>query len=224
MTTAALIVDGRTTAVLTEGADALAAALPNAQRRTIAAQGHDANATALAPVLREYFTGTTEPGGAHHKQSVSIHNDKRLVTAETDLTFARDSTTMQHAFGHDIPLTLNDASDGRRLALIVYDMQAGIVSQIATGAAITGRVLEVLESARSAGVRVVFTRHMSLPNEIAGASALRTAGAQPRSRASLPADASQMAWVAPSAGMRSTAVPSPWVAWPLSRAAVTRRW
>jgi nicotinamidase-related amidase len=82
---------------------------------------------------------------------------------------------MQHAYGLDIPLTLDDACDARRMALIVYDMQAGVVAQIATGAEITGRVLEVLESARSAGVRIVFTRHMSLPNELAGASALRTA-------------------------------------------------
>jgi nicotinamidase-related amidase len=59
-------------------------------------------------------------------------------------------------------------------------MQVGVVGQIAAGAEVTGRVLEVLASARSAGVRVVFTRHVSLPNEVAGASALRTAMAWQR--------------------------------------------
>ena len=82
---------------------------------------------------------------------------------------------MQHAYGLDIPMTVDDACDPRRMALIVYDMQVGVVRQIATGAEITARVLDVLESARGAGVRTFFTRHMSLPNEVAGASALRTA-------------------------------------------------
>jgi biuret amidohydrolase len=87
---------------------------------------------------------------------------------------------MQHAGGLEIPTTLEDACDPDRLALIVYDMQVGVVSQIAAGAEVTDRVLDVLESARSAGVRVFFTRHMSLPNEVAGASALRTAMAWQR--------------------------------------------
>jgi nicotinamidase-related amidase len=82
---------------------------------------------------------------------------------------------MQHAYGLDIPITLDDACEPSRMALIVYDMQVGVVSQIAASAEITSRVLEVLESARAAGVRVFFTRHMSLPNEVAGASALRIA-------------------------------------------------
>jgi len=87
---------------------------------------------------------------------------------------------MQHAYGLDVPLTLEDACDPGRMALIVYDMQVGVVGQIANGHAVTERVLAVLESAREAGVRVVFTRHMSLPNEVAGASALRTAMAWQR--------------------------------------------
>src|SRR5438094_2257474 len=87
---------------------------------------------------------------------------------------------MQHAYGLDVPLTLEDACDPGRMALIVYDMQVGVVGQVANGHAVTERVLAVLESAREAGVRVVFTRHMSLPNEVAGASALRTAMAWQR--------------------------------------------
>ena len=37
---------------------------------------------------------------------------------------------MQRAFGLDIPQTLEDICDPTRLALVVYDMQVGIVKQI----------------------------------------------------------------------------------------------
>jgi nicotinamidase-related amidase len=87
---------------------------------------------------------------------------------------------VERGYGLDIPLTLDDACEPGRMAVLVYDMQVGVVGQIATAAEVTSRVLEVLESARGAGVRVFFTRHMSLPNEIAGASALRTAMAWQR--------------------------------------------
>ena len=82
---------------------------------------------------------------------------------------------MQRAFGLNIPQTLEDVCDPKRLALIVYDMQVGIVNQIGNGAEITARVLQVLEAARATGIRVFFTRHMSLPKELAGVSQLRTA-------------------------------------------------
>ncbi|HEY2789001.1 MAG TPA: hypothetical protein VGI72_06055 [Gaiellales bacterium] len=39
------------------GADALAAILPDAQRLTLAGQTHDVAAEALAPVLRDLFSG-----------------------------------------------------------------------------------------------------------------------------------------------------------------------
>jgi len=87
---------------------------------------------------------------------------------------------MQWAFGLNIPQTLDDICDPARLALIVYDMQVGIVKQIENGWQITDRVLQVLKAARNAGVRVVFTRHMSLPRELMGASQLRTAMAWQR--------------------------------------------
>lgn len=50
-----LVLDGATSAWLSEGADALADALPNARRRTLAGQQHDVQAVALAPVLIEFF-------------------------------------------------------------------------------------------------------------------------------------------------------------------------
>jgi nicotinamidase-related amidase len=87
---------------------------------------------------------------------------------------------MQKAFGLNIPQTLDDVCDPTRLALVVYDMQAGIVKQIENGAQITGRVLQVLEAARKVGIRVFFTRHMSLPKELMGVSQFRTAMAWQR--------------------------------------------
>jgi alpha-beta hydrolase superfamily lysophospholipase len=58
LTTPTLVIDGGTTPALAEGADALAAALPNARRLTIAGQQHDVNAGPLAPVVLDYFTST----------------------------------------------------------------------------------------------------------------------------------------------------------------------
>jgi nicotinamidase-related amidase len=87
---------------------------------------------------------------------------------------------MQRAFGLNIPQTLDDVCDPARLALIVYDMQVGIVNQIENGQQITDRVLQVLDTARKAGVRVFFTRHMSLPKELMGVSQFRMAMAWQR--------------------------------------------
>jgi len=80
---------------------------------------------------------------------------------------------MQRAFGLDIPQTLEDICDPTRLALVVYDMQVGIVKQIENGQQITDSVVQVLEAARKARVRVFFTRHMSLPKELMGVSQFR---------------------------------------------------
>jgi nicotinamidase-related amidase len=87
---------------------------------------------------------------------------------------------MQQALGLRIPQTLEDVCDPTRLALVVYDMQVGIVRQIENGSEITSRVLEVLRAAREAGIRVLFTRHMSLPKELMGVSQLRMAMAWQR--------------------------------------------
>jgi nicotinamidase-related amidase len=83
--------------------------------------------------------------------------------------------SMQRAFGLSIPQTLEDVCDPARLALIVYDMQVGIVKQIKNGAEITAKVLDVLTAARQAGIRVFFTRHMSLPKELMGSFQMRMA-------------------------------------------------
>ena len=87
---------------------------------------------------------------------------------------------MEQCFGLTIPQTLEEICDPTRVALIVYDMQVGIVSQLPDGMTMVQRVAEVRQAARDGGVRVLYTRHMSLPKEVAGASQLRTAMAWQR--------------------------------------------
>jgi nicotinamidase-related amidase len=87
---------------------------------------------------------------------------------------------MEHVFGLDIPRALGEVCDPKRITLLVYDMQVGIVSQIKNGREITARVTQVLEAARKAGIRVFFTRHMSLPRELMGVFQLRMAMAWQR--------------------------------------------
>jgi biuret amidohydrolase len=73
----------------------------------------------------------------------------------------------------------------RRLALVVYDMQVGVLAQLADGEAIVAGVVEVLETARAGGYRLFFLRHMFLPNRLKGIFGLRMAMAW--QRASSPA-------------------------------------
>ena len=87
---------------------------------------------------------------------------------------------MQEFAGIKIPGSLEEIISPGNTALIVYDMQVGIVRQIKDGQGITQNVGRVLASARGAGVRTFFTRHMSLPKELMGAFQCRTAMAWQR--------------------------------------------
>jgi biuret amidohydrolase len=82
--------------------------------------------------------------------------------------------------GLNIPTLTDDLFDPSRLALIVYDMQVGIRRQIADGDRIVATAGRILAAARAAGVRTLFTRHMSLPLELMGAMSFRTAMAWQR--------------------------------------------
>jgi nicotinamidase-related amidase len=83
---------------------------------------------------------------------------------------------MRPRSGLDIPETLEDACDPATLALIVYDMQAGVLRQLPDGGAeAVERVAQVLTAARAGGYPVFFTRHMSLPVRLMGTAQLRTA-------------------------------------------------
>jgi len=75
---------------------------------------------------------------------------------------------VKSAYGLSIPATLAEAVRPDTTALIVYDMQVGILRQLRNGPDVLARVLQVLELARSAGVRIVFMRHMSLPKKLSG--------------------------------------------------------
>lgn len=87
---------------------------------------------------------------------------------------------MRRAYGLEIPETLEEACAPSRTALVVYDMQVGILRQLKEGATIVAQVARVLAAAREAGVRVFFMRHLSLPKELTGVTQLRTAMAWQR--------------------------------------------
>jgi nicotinamidase-related amidase len=87
---------------------------------------------------------------------------------------------MKDIFGLSIPETLEEVCDPHRVALLVYDMQVGILSQLKNPEQITRPVLKVLNAARDAGVRVFFSRHLSLPKELMGMFQFRMAMAWQR--------------------------------------------
>jgi nicotinamidase-related amidase len=87
---------------------------------------------------------------------------------------------MKTAYGISIPQTLEEVCDPQRVALLVYDMQIGILSQIKNPDQITRQTLKVLTAARDAGVRIFFSRHLSLPKELMGMLQFRMAMAWQR--------------------------------------------
>jgi biuret amidohydrolase len=82
---------------------------------------------------------------------------------------------MQKPFGLEIPETLDEACDPSRAALLVYDMQVGVLRQIARRDEVRAAVQRVVGAARGADVRTFFFRHMSLPKNLAGVFQLRQA-------------------------------------------------
>jgi nicotinamidase-related amidase len=91
-----------------------------------------------------------------------------------------EECAMEQAFGLTIPRTLEEVCEPSRMALLIYDMQVGILSQIKNSEQIIARVVQVLQAARAASIRVFFSRHLSLPKELMGVSQLRTAMAWQR--------------------------------------------
>jgi nicotinamidase-related amidase len=82
---------------------------------------------------------------------------------------------MKQAFGIAVPETLAEICTPSSCALLIYDMQVGIVPQISEGQEILDRCIQLLDAARRAGLRIFFTRHFYLPNQAAGSSQLRRA-------------------------------------------------
>jgi nicotinamidase-related amidase len=82
--------------------------------------------------------------------------------------------------GLEIPESLEEALEPATLALLVYDMQAGVLAQIDEADRVLGNVLRVLDAARGSGVRTVFLRHYFMPSELQGVFQLRQAKAWQR--------------------------------------------
>lgn len=87
---------------------------------------------------------------------------------------------MKRLYDLDIPGNLEEMCDPRRMALLVYDMQVGICGQVADGAGIVEAAGKAVAAARAAGMRIVFTRHLSMPKRWMGVSQLRMAMAWQR--------------------------------------------
>jgi nicotinamidase-related amidase len=61
------------------------------------------------------------------------------------------------------------------MALVVYDMQVGVLNQLADPAPVIERVGRVLSAARAGGFPVFFMRHYFLPHRLTGVFGLRMA-------------------------------------------------
>src|SRR4029079_17528796 len=73
--------------------------------------------------------------------------------------------------GLDVPESLADALGPRTLAFLVYDMQAGILSQIPDGDRVMSDVQRLLAVTGKRRVRTVFTATTSCPRSSPGCSA-----------------------------------------------------
>ena len=90
---------------------------------------------------------------------------------------------MKRAYGLEIPESVEEAIDLDRTALLVYDMQVGILRQLRHGGEIITKVADVLAVAREVGLRTCFLRHTSLPKNLMGVFQMRQALAWQRKAA-----------------------------------------
>ena len=82
---------------------------------------------------------------------------------------------MKRIYGLEVRTTLPEICNPAHMALLIYDMQVGIASQVKDAESVIVKIGQVLRAAREARMRVLFTRHMSLPVELMGAFQLRMA-------------------------------------------------
>jgi nicotinamidase-related amidase len=92
----------------------------------------------------------------------------------------RESKPMGKSTSLQIPRSLSAIARPDRCALVIYDMQVGILTQLAHGPELLKKVLDVLQIARAHDFRIFFMRHMSLPTKLAGVFQLRQAMAWQR--------------------------------------------
>ena len=87
---------------------------------------------------------------------------------------------MQRAFGLDVTDSVAEMCRPAAACVLVYDAQDGNLPHVKDGEALVGRIREVVDAARGAGVPVFYVRHVSLPPTHLGVGALRTAMAWQR--------------------------------------------
>ena len=87
---------------------------------------------------------------------------------------------MQHAFGMAVPESMAEMCHPARAGVLVYDAQVGILAHVRDPATVLTQIRRVVDAARSAGVPVVYVRHVSVPPSHMGVGALRTAMAWQR--------------------------------------------
>ena len=86
---------------------------------------------------------------------------------------------MRSINGLEIPGSLADVATPASMALLVYDMQVGICNQVES-ANVKAAICSLLASSRAAGIRVAYSRHMSLSRAWMGVTQYRTAMAWQR--------------------------------------------
>jgi biuret amidohydrolase len=89
-------------------------------------------------------------------------------------------SSMQHAFGMDVPESVAEMCQPPHVAVLVYDAQVGILPHVRDGALVLTQIRSVIKAARGAGVPVVYVRHVSVPPSHMGVGAMRTAMAWQR--------------------------------------------
>ena len=82
---------------------------------------------------------------------------------------------MQSTNTLSIPETLEEVVAPKRTALLVYDMQNGIVPYVQRGESVKTAVSSLVKAAHRVGTPVFFSRHYSLPLKFAGLAQLRSA-------------------------------------------------
>src|SRR4051812_14641319 len=82
---------------------------------------------------------------------------------------------MQNHHSISIPETLAELVDPKHTAMLVYDMQVGIVPFVAESDRVTSAVSALTQSARQRGVPIFYSRHFSVPLKSAGLAQLRSA-------------------------------------------------
>ena len=96
-----------------------------------------------------------------------------MAGAESKTAWLASLRAMDRVHDLAVPRSLEEACDPERLALLVYDMQVGILGQIDGAERIVERAAIALEAARAANVRTVFVRHVTVPARLMGAGQLR---------------------------------------------------